>query len=85
VVRLKILGALCEIERPYRAREDVYKSEDAADQADVRRAALMTDGRPLIPAARMAMTNGEENAFDLRPRSGLVCGTSKPMMNVPRT
>lgn len=33
-----------------RAREEVYKSELAADQADVRSAALITDGRPLIPA-----------------------------------
>lgn len=62
VVRANILGAFPEIASPYRAREDVYRSEDTADHAEVSSAALMTDGRPLMPpAVRMAMTNGEEN------------------------
>lgn len=82
-VRANIRGALREMARPYRARVEVYRSEEAADHAEVRSAALMTDGRPLMPALRMAMTKGEENAVDSAPRSRLFEGTSRPMMNVP--
>lgn len=54
-----------------RARELVYMSEDAADNADVSRAALMTEGSPLMPAVRMAMTNGDLAALlAFRLRSG---------------
>lgn len=42
-----------------RARELLYTSLQAADQAEESRAALMTEGRPLIPAALIAMTNGD--------------------------
>ena len=35
-VRLKILGAWPILARPYKAREEVYKSEEPADQADAR-------------------------------------------------
>lgn len=42
VVFEKILGALPAIERPYKARELVYRSLDAADHADVKRQALIT-------------------------------------------
>lgn len=66
------------------ARELVYKSEDAADQAEVRRAALMTDGRPLIPACLIAMTNGDFAAFEVvNERSGWLKGTRRPMIKVP--
>ena len=50
VVLVKILGPFPESARPYRARDEVYKSDEAADHADVRNAALITCGRPLMPA-----------------------------------
>ena len=34
LVRLKILGALPILARPYKAREDVNKSAELADQAE---------------------------------------------------
>lgn len=40
VVWLKRDGALRERERPYKAREEVYRSEDAADHAEVRSALM---------------------------------------------
>ena len=45
-----MLGALPANARPYNEREEVYRSEDAADIAEVRIAALITLGRPFIPA-----------------------------------
>ena len=66
------------------ARELVYKSLDAADQADVSRAAFTTDGNPLIPAALMAMTNGDLAAVEVAScKSGLLEGTRRPMTKVP--
>lgn len=53
VVLLKTRGAAPVIAMPYRARLDVYRSDEAADQADVSKQALMSDGRPLIPAFRI--------------------------------
>lgn len=50
MVRLKIAGASPERASPYSARELVYRSELAADQADVKRQALIMDGRAVIPA-----------------------------------
>ena len=34
LVRAKIFGACPVLARPYKAREDVYKSEEPADQAE---------------------------------------------------
>ena len=65
----------------------MYKSLEAADQAEVKRQALMTEGSPLIPDLEMAMTNGEAAAVPLcvlSPKLGSLDGTSKPMTNVPR-
>lgn len=71
VVFAKILGADPDTARPYRAREEVYKSEDPADQAEDRRQALMTLGRPLIPDRVIAITKGDPAAFlDPRPKFG---------------
>ena len=47
------------------ARELVYRSEEAADTADVMRAALMIEGKALMPAVFIAMTNGDFAAFDV--------------------
>lgn len=67
-----------------RARELVYKSLDAAEVVEVRRAALMTEGRPLIPAVLIAMTNGDFAAVDVsKLRPSAFDGTSKPMMMTP--
>ena len=66
------------------ARELVYRSLDAADQADVKSAALMTEGRPLIPAVLIAITKGELAAVEVsRRRSGFEEGTRRPMMVTP--
>ena len=43
LVRAKILGAWPVLARPYKAREDVYRSEEPADQAE----ATMVDGQNL--------------------------------------
>ncbi len=62
----------------------MYRSEDAADHAEVKRAALMTDGRPLIPAVLIAMTKGDFAASEVvRLRSGWLDGTRRPMMMTP--
>ena len=62
----------------------MYKSLEAADQAEVKRAALMTDGSPLMPAVLIAMTKGDFAASEvLRLRSGLVEGTRRPIMITP--
>jgi hypothetical protein len=59
-------------------------SELAADQAEVRRQALMMEGRAFMPAESMAMTKGEEAAVpSLSLRRGLLEATNKPMMNTP--
>lgn len=83
VVNAKNRGAFPASASPYSAREDVYRSDDAADHAEVSSAALITEGRPLIPARRIAMTNGEPSAVPLCARSGSLEGTRSPMMNVP--
>lgn len=44
------------------ARELVYNWLVAADHAEVKRQALMTEGSPLIPALLMAMTKGDAAA-----------------------
>lgn len=62
VVLAKNRGAWPAKARPYSAREEVYMSDEAAETADVRRQALMTLGRPFIPAALMAMTKGDRAA-----------------------
>ena len=44
----------------------------------------MTEGRPLIPAVLMAMTNGDFAAvLAFKFKSGSVYGTSRPMMVTP--
>ena len=69
-----------------RARELVYKSLEAAEIAEIKRQALMTEGKPLMPDLDMAMTKGEAAAVPLcvlSLKAGSLDGTSKPMTNVP--
>jgi hypothetical protein len=67
-----------------RARELQYKSLDAADHADVSKAALIAEGSPLIPAILIAITNGDLAAvLVFKFRSESLYGTSKPMMVTP--
>lgn len=62
----------------------MYRSDEAADQAEVRRQALMIDGSALMPAFWMAMTKGAETAVPVpRARRGSFEGTSRPVMRVP--
>lgn len=50
----------------------------------MRIAALMTEGKLLIPAVLMAITKGERAAVDVaRSRSGWLEGTMSPMMKAP--
>jgi len=68
------------------ARELVNRSLDAADHAEVRSAALITDGNPPIPAFRIAITNGEADAVPAAPpelSAGSLEGTRSPMTVVP--
>jgi len=65
--------------RPYSVRLDTYMWAMHADQAEVRRAALMMDGRAVIPASLMAMTNGDLAAVEARFSDGLVGDTSRPI------
>lgn len=62
----------------------MYKSLLAADQAEVNRAALMIEGRTVMPEFWMAITKGEPFASELpRERPGSFDGTSRPIMKVP--
>ena len=79
--RRKYYHRICASDHLQRARELVYRSLDAADHAEVRSAALMTEGRPLIPAVLIAITKGDPAALEVVSwRSGLSEGTSREMM-----
>ncbi len=68
------------------ARELLYRSLDAADHAEVNKQALMRDGRPPMPAWRMAITKGDATAVpEAMLRSGSFEGTSRPMIVTPPT
>lgn len=54
----KNAGALPSTASAYNVREEAYKSELPALHAEIRMTALITLGRPLIPAVLIAMTNG---------------------------
>ena len=52
---------------------------------EVRRQALIKDGRPLIPAFLMAMTEGDAAAvLSVRLSPSELEGTKRPMMVTPR-
>ena len=50
--------------RPYRVREDAYRSELPAEKAETKMTALTMEGSALMLAFLMAMTNGEDAAVD---------------------
>lgn len=77
----KILGACPRYARPYNAREEMNRSAIPADHALVTKAAFMIDGRTLIPAFLMAMTNGLFAAAVPRLRDGSVGETNRPITN----
>jgi hypothetical protein len=52
----KIRGACPRIDRPYKIRDEQNKNELLAENALVKTAALMIDGKVWIPARRIAMT-----------------------------
>jgi len=84
----KILGAFPEAAKPYNALELVYKSLEAADHAEVKRHALIIEGRALMPARSIAMTKGEAAAVpfpSFKSRPSEFDGTRRPIINVPRT
>lgn len=57
--------------------------ELAAEIADTRMTTLIKSGSTVIPAALMAITNGEELASPVPPRrSGDVEGTNNPTVRV---
>jgi len=52
---------------------------------EVRRQALITDGKPLIPAVLMARTKGDAAAvFSVRLSPSELEGTKRPMIVTPR-
>lgn len=63
VQRRKIFGALPSSARAYRVRDEAYRSELPADQAEMRITALMIDGRALMPALLIAITKGDALAL----------------------
>lgn len=83
-VRKKHLGALPVAARPYKPLDDKYKSLEEADHAEVRITAFRIEGRYLIPARLIAITNGDDEAFEeSRLKRGLSEGTSNPMTKTP--
>jgi len=50
--------------RPYKVRDDAYRSEFPAEKAETKMTALMMEGSALIFALLMAMTKGEDAAVD---------------------
>jgi len=77
------LPALPDTPNPYSALELVYRSLEAAEQAEVMSAALITDGNPLIPAALTAMTKGDD-AVLVRLSPAEFEGTKRPITAVPQ-
>lgn len=57
----------------------MYKSAQPADQALVKRAALMIEGSTLIPAFSIAITKGLFAAVEERLRDGSLGETSNPI------
>jgi hypothetical protein len=68
---------------PTRWKSDLQRSDEAADHADVKSAALMMDGSAGIPAFWIAMTKGEEAASpDERFSLGSLEATKSPITKV---
>lgn len=52
----KTRGACPRMDRPYKMRDEQNKNELPAENALVKMAALMTEGKAWMPARRIAMT-----------------------------
>lgn len=66
-------------------RDPTQQYELPADQADTRIQALTMEGRAVMPASRIAMTQGELLAFPVpETRSALRGSTINPIKNAPR-
>jgi len=61
----------------------VYKSLDEADHAEVSKQAFIIEGRDLIPAVWIAMTNGDAAVPLFNWSDVLFDGTRRPIMKVP--
>jgi len=59
---LNIFGAWPFLARPYIARLDVYRSDDPADHAEVKKQAFKIEGKDLIPAIWIAITHADDAA-----------------------
>ena len=69
--------------RPYKVRDDAYRSELPEEKAETRMTALMMEGSDLILAFSIAITKGEDEAVDAPKSLGSLCGTSQPMTMTP--
>lgn len=74
--------------RPYKIREEQNKKEFPAEKADVKKPALTTLGRTLIPAWLIAMMKGDcdvDNSVSVRDsKRGSFDATVRPITNIPR-
>jgi hypothetical protein len=73
------------MDRPYKMRDEQNRYELPAENALVKMAALMMEGRVWMPARRIAMTYGDWAAVP-PPLSklGSSYGTSMPVIRIPR-
>lgn len=53
---VKMIGACPRNARPYKIRDEQYRKELPAEKAEVKMAALMMEGRTVMPALVIAMT-----------------------------
>jgi hypothetical protein len=79
----RIRGAWPAHARPYKVRDDAYRSELPAENADTKMTALMIEGSALILAFWIAMTKGDEAAVDAPKSLGSLYGTSQPITITP--
>jgi hypothetical protein len=66
-------------------RDEAYKSLLPAEKAASRTTTLMTEGRPLMPAFSMAMTQGEDEMSSDAPSCSSLAETRRPRMKVEMT
>jgi hypothetical protein len=73
------------MDRPYKIRDEQNKNELPAENALVKMAALIMEGKVWIPARRIAMTYGDWAAVPPPlSRLGSSNGTSIPVIRTPR-
>jgi hypothetical protein len=73
------------MDRPYKIRDEQNKNELPAENALVKMAALIMEGKVWMPARRIAMTYGDWAAVPLPlSKLGSSDGTSMPVIRIPR-